>query len=242
MLKEFVEKIVSLGGTKTFEVNGEVFADGEFKQVRPALDIQERKELTSLDALVKMIRHEAVADLDQYPIFVAVNSYNEVNCFTKPYAQLRNQRVWLYEAHATDVPGMDSSTKYGFEQAQIALQTRFQETADRGYLLRLCSQITCGGKVTYNDNGVATTIVTQKGVALQGNETIKPLVELRPYRTFQEVEQPESLFLIRIDERGISFTEADGGMWKLKARETVKAFLEEKLSDAISEGKVVVTL
>ena len=85
-------------------------------------------------------------------------------------------------------------------------------------------------------------MVTQKGVSLQQNSTIRPLVKLRPYRTFQEVEQPEGLFLIRIDERGITFTEADGGMWKLAARKTVKAYLEEALKDMIDDGRVVVMM
>ena len=122
------------------------------------------------------------------------------------------------------------------------MQTRFQHTADRDYALRLCSQITTGGKVTYNDNGVATSIVTQKGVALQGTETIRPLIKLKPYRTFQEVDQPESTFLIRIDERGISFIEADGGMWQLEARKIVKTYLEEQLSEYVEAGKVIVAL
>lgn len=67
-------------------------------------------------------------------------------------------------------------------------------------------------------------------------------VYVKPYRTFQEVDQPESPFLIRVSERGISFTEADGGMWKLKARETIKAFLEERLQQEVSEGSVVIAL
>lgn len=85
-------------------------------------------------------------------------------------------------------------------------------------------------------------MVTKKGIDLQANEAIKPIIGLRPYRTFQEVEQPESVFLIRINERGISFIEADGGMWKLKARETIKAFLEDKLAAEINAGTVVVAL
>ena len=170
-----------------------------------------------------------------------LSPYDEVNCFTAIDQSRRNERVLLYTVHATDVPGWGDS-KLGFEQAQIALQTRFQQTPDRDYTLRLCSQITCGGKVTYNDNGVATSIVTQKGVALQGAETIKPLVKLKPFRTFQEVDQPESLFLIRVDERGISFIEADGGMWKLTARQTIKAFLEDALKDMVEDGRVVIAL
>lgn len=85
-------------------------------------------------------------------------------------------------------------------------------------------------------------MVTSKGVSLQQNSTIRPLVKLRPYRTFQEVEQPEGLFLIRIDERGITFTEADGGMWKLQARQTIKAYLVEALKDEIEKDIVTVMM
>jgi hypothetical protein len=83
-----------------------------------------------------------------------------------------------------------------------------------------------------------------RGIALVGTENIKPIVPLRPYRTFQEVEQPESEFLVRIregkQENEIGLLEADGGMWKLAARQTVKAYLQERL-DGRSD-KIVLTL
>ena len=44
------------------------------------------------------------------------------------------------------------------------------------------------------------------------------------------------------NDRGISFIEADGGMWRLTARNTIKAFLEEKLAAEIESGKLVVAL
>lgn len=50
------------------------------------------------------------------------------------------------------------------------------------------------------------------------------------------------MFLIRIDERGITFVEADGGMWKLSARKTIKAYLETALADQIEAGHAVVML
>ena len=129
-----------------------------------------------------------------------------------------------------------------FEEALIALRTRFQPTADTEYALKLLSDITTGSKVTYNDNGIATSVVTKKGIDLQSNASIRPIIKLRPYRTFQEVEQPESQFLIRINERNISFIEADGGMWKLSARNTVKKYLEKALESEIQNGHVVVVL
>jgi len=54
--------------------------------------------------------------------------------------------------------------------------------------------------------------------------------------------QPESQFLIRVSERGISFIEADGGMWKLHARETIKQYLDDAFSSEIQDGTVVVAL
>lgn len=37
-------------------------------------------------------------------------------------------------------------------------------------------------------------------------------------------------------------TEADGGMWKLDARRTIKAYLEAALKDDIDAGRVVVMM
>lgn len=129
-----------------------------------------------------------------------------------------------------------------FEEAMIALRTRFQATPDSEYALKLLSDITTGSKITLNDNGIATSVVSRSGVALQTNTPIRPIITLKPYRTFQEVEQPASQFLIRVSERGITFVEADGGMWKLAARKTVRDYLAEKLAPEIEAGLVAIAL
>ena len=247
MLKEAIEKIEELAKPEIYDVEGHTYAvgkDGEAREIIPEAVYPDCLALNSLDALVRMVRTEGVRGdrRDAEKLYLSVKDHMTVTCFGHPQADLREARIFYYEAQAKDVPGWGSEVKMAFDKAAVALQTRFQEGGDRDYTLKLLSQITCGAKVTYNDIGVATTVVTQKGVSLQQNSTIRPLVKLRPYRTFQEVEQPEGLFLIRIDERGISFTEADGGMWKLAARKTIKAYLEEALKDEIEAGRVVVMM
>ena len=243
MLKNAIEKIEEMAKPLIREVEGRVFCIGAHgaEEIRPSLDVPAPLRLNSLDALVKMIRTEALTKYEgRGPIYVHVPSHLRAEAFLQP--QAREHRPDVYIVDATDVPGWDAETKLAFERAAVALQTRFQDSPDRAYTLQLLSQITTGAKVTYNDIGVATTVVTQKGVSLQQNATIKPLVKLRPYRTFQELEQPEGLFLIRIDDRGISFTEADGGMWKLEARKRVREYLEQALEAEIQDGRVVVML
>lgn len=243
MLKEFIEHIQNTTRPQIVEIDGHTFAitaQGEYCELRPELDYPSSLTLHSLDALVKLVKTEAARA--ETPLYITIPDHKTVRCFGQCDPDLRFARRFYYESAATDVPGWDERVQMGFEEAQIALRTRFQETPDTLYAMKLLSDISCGAKVVYNDNGIATTVTTQKGVALQTNEQIKPLVKLKPYRTFQEVAQPESIFLIRLNERGISFTEADGGMWKLDARETVKTFLEEKLAEELAKEDVFVAL
>lgn len=244
MIREAIEKIEDLVNHQhpVENVDGHsYYFDGScYFEIRPDIDAPDCQSLNSLDALVQMIKREAVLHYEK--VFVEVVNHSTVSVFTNVMENNRWGRWSLYDAHATDVPGWGAEETVPFERAAIALQTRFQDTADRDYTLQLLSQITTGAKVTYNDIGVATTVVSQKGISLQQNQTIKPVVTLKPYRTFQEVEQPDGRFLIRISERSISFIEADGGMWKLAARKTVKEYLEAQLADEIGRGDVVVML
>lgn len=229
MLKEAIEKIEEMSSPLVYTEDGHsyvLYAD-HTEELRPAIDSPETVRLNSLDALVQLVKKEQ----QNRQIFVSVTGHDEVDVYDSPSEDCRWKRNVLYNARAIDIPGWEPEVQMGFDQAAVALMTRFQDGGDREYTLQLLSQITTGAKVTYTDNGVASTIVTQKGAALAQNTTIKPLVKLRPYRTFQEIEQPEGIFLIRISERGITFREADGGMWKLTARNTAKAWLQEQLQD-----------
>jgi len=248
MLKEAIEKIEAMSTkpeVKAIDGHNYIFdKDGAYTEIKPDIKTPENLTLNSLGALVQMVKREALPMFgdDKYPLFINVPQHNLAEVFTAQVPEDRFNRPYLYSARATDIPGWDEQTALAFDQAAVALQTRFAPSSDLEYTLALLSQITTGAKVTYADNGVATSIVTQKGISLQQNQTIKPIVKLRPYRTFQEVEQPEGLFLIRINERGITFTEADGGMWKLTARKTVAAYLSEALAEEIEAGSVVVTI
>lgn len=239
-----IAKIEELARPQIHTVEDNEYAiagDGTYRQIRPNLDYPTGLELYSLDALVQMIKTEATKQYSA-PIYIMAKGHDEVACFLSPDQELRHMRLTLYDVHAKDVPGWNATDNLPFEEALIAIRTRFQQTPDTEYLLKLLSEITNKAKVTYADNGIATSVVTQSGVALQQSVPIRPIVSLRPYRTFQEIEQPASEFHIRISERGIRFIEADGGMWKLAARKTIAEYLNNSLANEIADGNVVVML
>lgn len=246
MLKEAIEKIKEMSNESIrVVVDGQTFvkSGGEFVQLRKELDIPYSISLSSLDAIVKMVKTEGVRRAaGKSPIYIEAKSADSVTVFVQPDPDNRNIRLEFYSANAIDIPGWNDEVTMPFDKAAVALQTRFQDGGDREYTMQLLSQITTGAHVTYNDTGIATTIVSSKGVSLQQNATIKPIVTLRPYRTFQEIEQPAGRFLIRINERGITFTEADGGMWKLTARKSIVEYFSAAFKDEIEAGEVVVML
>lgn len=178
MLKEAIEKIEELAKPIILDKDGCTYAvnkDGEAQEIIPEAVYQVCLELNSLDALVQMVRTEGVSvDRCADKLYLSVKDHMTVACFGHPQKDLREERINYYEAQAKDVPGWDGEVKMAFDKAAVALQTRFQDGGDRDYTLTLLSQITCGAKVTYNDIGVATTVVTQKGVSLQQNSTIRP--------------------------------------------------------------------
>lgn len=239
---ETIGKILDVARPEVVEVNGDHYLVGNdvFRQVEWKETPPDCAKISSLDGLVKLVKNEA---LQTWPVrlFIEASSPTQANCFLK-LSRVTEPRAVIYSANAVDVPGWNPETTLGYEEALIAARTRFQPSQDQTYLLKLLSEITNGAKVTFSDNGVATTVVTQKGIALQGSEAIKPIVTLRPYRTFQELEQPDGLFLLRVSERNIKFVEADGGLWRLEARKRIVAYLEAALSAEIEDGSVVVML
>lgn len=165
MLKEAIQHIQETAN-KPFiqEIDGNTYIidrEGQYEQVKPELDYPSELILTSLDSLVKLVKTEA-SELDA-PLYITIPDHLTAVCFSQPDSELRFSRVNYYRAKATDVPGWQSDVKMGFEEMQIALRTRFQETSDSHYAMKLLSDITTGGKITFNDNGIATSVVTQKG-------------------------------------------------------------------------------
>ena len=111
------------------------------------------------------------------------------------------------------------------------------------YLLDLLSRICKDESVTSVDDGISQTVNVRQGVGLKKTERLKSRILLTPYRTFTEVEQPESEFILRLDnDSRTGLFEVDGGRWKLTAKERIKAYFEERLAAEIEQARVVVMM
>lgn len=235
MLAKMIDKIISLKETKTFEIGGQTYTDGHLTLVPVHVDRPECITVSGLDGICQLIRTELTKV--GTTILVQAKSYKTVEVMTT-YLEDFSRNV-LYRAEA-DVPGL----RTGFrdrETALIELRSLFIPGEGTAYLLDLLSRMTDDNSVSTQDNGVTQTVEARQGIALKERVEIKPRVKLQPFRTFLEVPQPESEFLLRIDaNKGIGFFEADGGVWKLEAKRNIADYFTSHLADLIDVGRVVV--
>lgn len=216
--------------------------DGNAEALEPITYHPNNLHVYSLDALVQLVKTEAVPNYPDAPIYLSVVTATGVDCYTQPDKADKMIRRSLYTAEARDVPGF-RNRDWTFEEAMIGLRAQFQPTEDIAYMLDLLSHMSVDQNVQSDDNGVTQTVQVKQGVSFVANETVRPIVTLAPYRTFQEVDQPASQFVFRVDnKRNVMLAEADGGMWKLAARRTVKQYLCDELAAEIAAGRVIVTL
>ena len=82
---------------------------------------------------------------------------------------------------------------YDQERMMIELQVNFQANDDLGLILKAVGNIEKKNGQEYSDDGVSQVATMKTGIATKSDVIVPNPVELIPYRTFQEVEQPASL-------------------------------------------------
>lgn len=137
-------------------------------------------------------------------------------------------------------PKVLSGEFYTHEDAIIGLQWGCKDTGDRAAVLRMLGFLTSGASRTVSDDGITQEVNTKVGVSMKANATVPNPVLLAPFRTFREVEQPLSPFVVRVqggDETKVprvAFFLADGGEWQLTAIDTVARWLRVNLPAVVS--------
>ena len=116
------------------------------------------------------------------------------------------------------------------ERFNIMLQSAFVGNKDKEILLKYTGLVQDEAVKSVGDDGVSQQVTVKTGVASVGQAVVPNPVTLAPYRTFPEVEQPESTFIFRMKEGpSAAIFEADGGAWRNKAILSIKAYLEKEL-------------
>lgn len=134
------------------------------------------------------------------------------------------------------IPDFEYGRYMGNERFIIALQSKFIANDDRDLLLQFAGTVKDESIAQYGDDGVTQKATIKTGITSVGDAVVPNPVKLRPFRTFIEVEQPESAFVFRMRQaegHGVecAIFEADGGAWKNAAMKSIKEYLQYELAE-----------
>ena len=240
-LKEALQYITELKeksmDPKVVEINGDTYCDKQLTRYH-RFPFADAINISTLTALVDYIKGKPEELRESMILHV------ESPTTVRLYSGLIDERNREYLIRAEAIINQFSfDHAYDQERFLIELQANFLETEDLKTIMQVAGNIKSGTTANYSDDGVSQKTTVKMGVEL--NDVIVPNpVKLRPYRTFAEIEQPESSYVFRImdTDRGPAFklVEADGGLWKNGTMKKIKEYLEYELAEELKEHHITV--
>lgn len=145
----------------------------------------------------------------------------------------RKRDRWI-EAEAV-IPHISWDHWYDLEDINIKLQAGFAPTEQAQQLKAILGNVVAENAISRGDDGVTQSVVTRQGITTGEKTTVPNRVTLQPFRTFVEVEQPASDFILRMRSNGddvyAKLVEADGGAWQIAAIANIRNWLQQQLED-----------
>jgi hypothetical protein len=239
----FVEEFVKAVATPQVEtVAGEerLLVPSGWQELQRRKPVADALKVGTLTALVDYLKAN-VDRLDLAGLIVHVENPDKVAVRAKLEDEAALYRRHAYLVATTELVG-PAPIQFGAyidsEVFTVALQYGFVPSTERDELIALVASIRDNAVQETVDDGVAQEVKTARVVALSNRTKVPNPVTLRPYRTFREVQQPESRFILRLksgQERPLcALFEAEGGAWKLAAIKSIAEFLRFELAEAVT--------
>lgn len=195
--------------------------------------------LNSLSALVDFVKTTVEVSKDKFSMPLLIDASHS-SIVVRSSLDKDMRRNYIARVNPT-LPHINFDRWMSMEQFIIQLQTCFVHTDNQEKLISLVSHFNSSTEAEISDDGLGQNVTVKNKSGLNSVEKINPIVKLQPYLTYYEVEQPETMFLIRVRDGGeLCIIEADGGAWKQEAQKRVSAYLRDQLVALIDSGDVVI--
>ncbi len=210
-----------------------LFADKKMYRVHQEQPVANPFVMTTLSGFVDYIRSNT--DKMRKKMLVHIESPYTVSLQSMLDEDRIREKMVVVNAKT---PDFTYGKFYASEIFTIKLMAQFAGTdgsTDKDILLKYTGTAQAGTVRNYGDDGVSQSAVIQKTLTTKEEAVVPNPVTLRPYRTFLEVEQPESQFIFRAkdadEDVAFALFEADGGAWEITAMKSIKEYLEKALAD-----------
>ncbi len=232
---EKIEQLVRLADGKIVEIDGRKYATGGLSLIQHDPQPQQL-DVSGLQGIVDFIHNS----FDKEQIAKLLVSVVDPNCVIV-YDSL-NPETMKRKQYARASIEPKSTFNFGafleHEFFLIGLKANFKKSKDQESLLSYASKVTQNATLVNSDDGISQSATVSKGMsgALRESVAAPSIVTLKPYRTFREIDQPESEFIFRMRPSSsgdklpsCALFEADGGAWKLDAIKRIAEWIKKAI-------------
>lgn len=226
---------LALKTAEPLELSGQTYTATPMHDIRKADPAPKALEVSSLTSLVDYLVSVRPADnADVVALHVVDPVTVEAIGALHGHFQQRFVFVSAKSPDRMSGTGFQFGRFIGLEAMNVALQALFEPTEDRARTLAVVGNVRDEVVRGQSDDGVSQEVNARSGIVLVEKVKVPNPVTLKPRRTFLEVEQPASPFILRLkkaDESGITAAlfEADGGAWRATAMASIAEFLRERV-------------
>ena len=244
MIKEALEYLVNLRRPTTITVEGRPYSTERLLEVvEPSA---ETLGVTTLNALIGYLQADCDLLIENREVDRLTAHVVSPTC-VKLYAPATGDfkvRPEIMEAKPLlrEIPFGRYITG---EEMVVLLQTCFVRNAgDWVKVIAVAGNVTDGATRDYTDDGISQAVTARVGVASKADVAMPNPVQLAPYRTFPEIEQPLSSFVFRAKSGGgdskptFALFEADGGAWRIEAMQRIAEWLQAGADMAFNEPEI----
>lgn len=232
MIREALEYLVNLGtdNNPVVKVDGKPYSVKQLHPIKEAYP--DLLEFNFLDSLVTYLKSGIDFIAGEYgKLIIEIENPTAISLHTELINDF-NQR--FTPVHCTALVNPFPWEKFIDPDTFIIMaQSRFVETEDLAKIRAIVGNVKSEEVLNFSDDGISQQVTAKSGVARVENVVIPPRVKLAPYRTFVEIEQPESEFVFRAKKADalpcFALFEADGGAWRIEAMKRIKAYFEKQL-------------
>lgn len=229
MLTNFLAKLLDLKRPETVEVDGLKYSTTNITPVKkPTPD---HFKTTTLQSIVDYLKSK-IDNPNGLNSFLHIEEPNKVSVLTKLEDGFLNRGSFL--TALADNFKFKFGQYYSYEEFIIAMQSQFIMDKPCLELLEFTNTVSDVRDTTVSDDGVSQEVIMKAGIIRKEKAAIKNPIKLAPRRSFPEIEQVSTDFVLRIQNgpNGVAFAlfEADGGQWRLEAMRRVKTWLDERLN------------
>lgn len=237
---EFVEELVDEAREPhVIEIAGKTYCDKQLTRYKKE-DMASPLSGCTLTSMIDYITQKSEELRDS--MIIHVESPTEVRLFSGLNSERKREELFFVK---TWTNGFRFDEYYDQERFIINMQTVFQQTKETALILSVAGNVENKTVANYGDDGTSQKATIQRGIAGKEDVIVPSPVSLKPFRTFMEVEQPESKFIFRIGESRdgapqFKLVEADGGIWKYDAVERIKDFFLHNIPDELRERIAII--